>query len=127
MFHWSRLGGSSRERRGGGGGGIPFRCARGVCVLLLLIPISWETGARQARDWSEGSWTGTSELNRGLSSAHRIKEVVFKPGFTSNTRDSNVSLPLKNQEVIEVSFILDRSVLPSPYSCVSVKCDASSF
>lgn len=108
-------------------GGIPFRCARGVCMLPLLIPISWETGARQARDWSEGSRTGTSELNRGLSSTHRIQEVVFKRAFTSDTRDSNVFLPSKNHRVIEVSFILDWPVLSSPYSRVSVKCDASSF
>lgn len=56
MFHWSRLGGSSGER-----GGRPVQRARGVCVLPLLIPISRETGARRARDWSEGSWTGVSK------------------------------------------------------------------
>lgn len=63
MFHWSRLGGSSRER----GGRLPFQCARGVCVLPLLIPISRETGARRARDQGEGSWTGISKLNCSLS------------------------------------------------------------
>lgn len=45
MFHWSRLGvPRGREE------GLPFLCARGVCVLPLLIPVSWETGARRTRD-----------------------------------------------------------------------------
>lgn len=59
MFHWSRLGGSSREK----GGRLPFQCARGVCVLPLLIPISRETGARRARDRSQRSWTEISTFN----------------------------------------------------------------
>lgn len=56
MFHWSRLGVPPGRR-----GQLPFQCARGVCVLPLLSPISWETGARRTRDWSEGSWPGISK------------------------------------------------------------------
>lgn len=62
MFHWSRLGVPPGRR-----GQLPFQCARGVCVLPLLIPISWETGARRTRDWSEGSWTGISKRDCSLA------------------------------------------------------------
>lgn len=44
MFHWSRLG-VPRGR----GEGLPFLCARGVCVLPLLIPVSWETDTRRGQ------------------------------------------------------------------------------
>lgn len=44
MFHWSRLG-VPRGR----GEGLPFLRARGVCVLPLLIPVSWETDTRRGQ------------------------------------------------------------------------------
>lgn len=50
--------------------GLPFQCARGVCVLPLLIPISRETEARRARDWSEGSRDFKTKLYLFLTSSN---------------------------------------------------------
>lgn len=87
MFHWSRLG-VPRGR----GGVPPFHCARGVCVLPLLIPVSWETGARRTRDWSEGSWTMISEVFHELTEYKILSLINVFWGSRTGTLLSPVSV-----------------------------------
>lgn len=68
MFHWSRLG-VPRGR----GEGLPFLCARGVCVLPLLIPVSWETDTRRGQRLQDFYLSRTTEKPMLLRSINASK------------------------------------------------------
>lgn len=70
---------SSREK-----GRLPFQCARGVCVLPLLILISLETGARRARGWSEA--------RRGAGGFLQHRQELFQIQTISFDSDPNFYL-----------------------------------